>query len=185
MEQRQPSGFLAPQHNNLSSTLSLTLSDQDTDSEDDQVLNHARTSGEIAAHDRSILEQEEEREKLLSKGRGRGLRRMLSGGLRGSDGGKVMIGHRERGVASEESAGRRRNENRDRSRESVEGELEEQGALMYEMEEGVGRSKWSDGDEASISYISSGDEEVSDRRRRMKRDGSDTHVGLPQFEFRS
>lgn len=49
-------------------------SDQDTDSEDDEVLLGARTSADIRAHDRGVLLEEEERDSLLEQSRRRGRR---------------------------------------------------------------------------------------------------------------
>lgn len=97
-------------------------SEQDSDSEDDQFLQGSRTTLELAEHDRKVLEEEEELEKLLTKkGRANGLRRIFS-----PNGGSVKIGKRRR---------QRRRERRDRQRGGRE-KTDEEGELMYEMEEG-------------------------------------------------
>ncbi|KAI9870767.1 MAG: hypothetical protein M1830_003830, partial [Pleopsidium flavum] len=58
----------------------MTLTESDSDSEDDQVLQDAQNSLEIAEHDRSVLNEEEEREQLLTgDSAGKGLRRIFSG----------------------------------------------------------------------------------------------------------
>lgn len=44
-------------------------SEQDTDSEDDSVLRDARTSADIRKHDRSVLFEEEERDRILTENR--------------------------------------------------------------------------------------------------------------------
>src|SRR6187402_3479388 len=57
------------------SSLHSERSDQDTDSEDDEVLMGARTSADIRAHDRNVLIEEEERDRLLEESRrGKGRR---------------------------------------------------------------------------------------------------------------
>ncbi|KAI9677995.1 MAG: hypothetical protein M1817_005939 [Caeruleum heppii] len=103
-----------------------SVSEQDSDSEDDQVLDDAQNSLELAEHDRALLDEEDEREKLLAPGENEtGLRRIFSGGL--SNGSRVRIGRRER------RRKRRRERNGGRM---VHGEQGEDGELMYEMEEG-------------------------------------------------
>jgi hypothetical protein len=56
------------------SSIHSERSDQDTDSEDDEVLMGARTSADIREHDRSVLLEEEERDRLLEESRRRGRR---------------------------------------------------------------------------------------------------------------
>lgn len=103
-----------------------TPSEQDSDSEDDVYLSQSRTSKELARYDRGVLEDEEEREELLTVGPsegGGGLRRFFGSGESGSGSGgrngsgSVRIGKREKR--------RRKGGNGRRGRE-----------LMFEMEEG-------------------------------------------------
>lgn len=71
-----------------------TLSDQDSDSEDDQILEGSRSTLELSRHDRTVLDAEEELEKLLTKSTPTdGLRRILGVG---PDAGSVRIGKREK-----------------------------------------------------------------------------------------
>lgn len=94
-------------------------SEQDSDSEDDEFLHASRSTLELAKHDQSVLEEEDEMEKLLIRREPtQGIRRMFS-----PSGPRVRIGKRERRRA-------RRGSRRQR--------VSEEGELMYEMEEGIG-----------------------------------------------
>ncbi|CAI7653516.1 hypothetical protein PCG10_010428 [Penicillium crustosum] len=95
-------------------------SEQDSDSDDDALLDQNRSTLEIAEHDRAVLEDEEELEKLLiRRGTGQGLRRIFS-----PNGSSVKIGKTKK----------QRRQRRGSRRERVS----EDGELMYEMEEGIG-----------------------------------------------
>ncbi|KXG52028.1 Alkaline phosphatase-like, alpha/beta/alpha [Penicillium griseofulvum] len=91
-------------------------SEQDSDSDDDALLDQNRSTLEIAEHDRAVLEEEEELENLLTRGGGHGLRRIFS-----PNGSSVRIGKTKK-----------RRQRRGSRRERVS----EDGELMYEMEEG-------------------------------------------------
>lgn len=96
-------------------------SEQDSDSEDDEYLSKSRTTLELAQHDRAVLEDEEELEKLLTKSSpASGIRRIFS-----PNAGSVRIGKRDR-----------RNEGRSDRRNRRHESTGEDGELMYEMEEG-------------------------------------------------
>ncbi|KAJ5233087.1 Type I phosphodiesterase/nucleotide pyrophosphatase/phosphate transferase [Penicillium chermesinum] len=98
-------------------------SEQDSDSEDDEFVNASRSTLDLARHDQSVLEEEDEMEKLLTRqGPARGIRRMFS-----PSGPRVRIGKKERRRARRESR-----------RESRRERVSEEGELMYEMEEGLG-----------------------------------------------
>ncbi|KAJ5352792.1 Type I phosphodiesterase/nucleotide pyrophosphatase/phosphate transferase [Penicillium brevicompactum] len=95
-------------------------SEQDSDSDDDALLDQNRSTMELAEHDRAVLEDEDELENLLTRrGAGQGIRRIFSP-LEGS----VKIGKKPKGRRS------RRGSRRER--------VSEDGELMYEMEEGIG-----------------------------------------------
>ena len=122
--------------------VSPLTSDADTDYEDDPVTKQGGTLTEIAHHDRGVLEEEEEREKLLGiKGRpnasqgflGRRFNEKQSGGSEGNDNSRKM---------------RRSRKRRRKQRESSH---DEEGELMYEMEEGGPKSDISS--QASSSSI--------------------------------
>src|SRR5271168_1928186 len=67
--------LLSPSHyDDDASSIHSERSDQDTDSEDDEVLMGARTSADIREHDRRVLLEEEEMDKLLEESRRRGQR---------------------------------------------------------------------------------------------------------------
>ncbi|PBP15704.1 Phosphodiest-domain-containing protein [Diplocarpon rosae] len=67
--------LLAPSaYDEDASSLHSGRSDQDTDSADDEVLMGARSSADVRAHDRNLLLEEEERDKLLEESRRRGRR---------------------------------------------------------------------------------------------------------------
>lgn len=103
--------------------ISSSHSHQLSDSEDDQVTHGAQTSLELAEFDRCVLEEEEDREKLLgSQSCGQGVRAIVKGG--NSHGSQVRIGRRERRRRRKAAKGRKG------------GKDDEQGELMYEMEEG-------------------------------------------------
>ncbi|KAI9926490.1 hypothetical protein MW887_004255 [Aspergillus wentii] len=107
-------------------------SEQDSDSEDDEFLRNSRTTLELAEYDRSVLQEEDEMEKLLTRsGPTHGLRRIFS-----PNGSSVKIGKRERR--------RQRKKARHDERRGRREQVSEDGELMYEMEEGHGD------DEASL-----------------------------------
>ncbi|KAJ5157697.1 pyrophosphatase/phosphodiesterase [Penicillium canariense] len=100
-------------------------SEQDSDSDDDEFLRHPRSTLELSKHDRSVLEEEDELEKLLTRrGPTHELRRIFS-----PNGSSVRIGKRERRRARKEARLSRRER------------VSEEGELMYEMEEGLGEDE--------------------------------------------
>lgn len=131
--------LLSPSHYDNDAASLRSPSEQDSDSEDDEFLRHPRSTLELNSHDRAVLDDEDELEKLLTRGGpARGIQRMFS-----PSGNSVRIGRRERR--------RSRKEARQSRRERVS----EEGELMYEMEEGIGHdadsvmsgSSWDDLDE--------------------------------------
>jgi len=141
--------FLSPSHYDDDAASLRSASDQESDSEDDEVLQGARSSLEIAEHDRSVLKEEEEREKLLTEGdsAAKGLRRIFSGSH--SNGSRVKIGRQERR--------RQRKQERKAARRRRKGKNNEEGELMYEMEEG--------GVHDDVSSASSNDSADVDRQK--------------------
>lgn len=119
-------------------------SDQDTDSEDDEFLRNSRTTLELAQYDRTVLDEEDEREKLLIRGNSPadGLRRIFSP-ISASQTGSVRIGKKERRRRRRQQ--QQRAEERQRRRRT---ERDEHGRLLYEMEdeEEEGGEGHSDGD---------------------------------------
>lgn len=118
---RSPS-LLSPAHYDNDAASLRSPSEQDSDSDDDEFLRHPRSTLELSQHDRSVLEDEDELEKLLTRsGPAHGLRRIFS-----PNGSSVRIGKRERRRARREARLSRRER------------VSEEGELMYEMEEGLG-----------------------------------------------
>ncbi|KAK2764520.1 hypothetical protein FQN54_009215 [Arachnomyces sp. PD_36] len=121
--------LLSPRINDDDESSLRSLSDQDSDSEDDEFIQANHSSLELAKHDRQVLEDEEEMEKLLTRsGPADGLRRIFSAGNEKFDQRSVRIGKRERR--------RRRRRERQASQRDREGKADEEGILLHEMEEG-------------------------------------------------
>ncbi|KAG2420275.1 hypothetical protein HFD88_005076 [Aspergillus terreus] len=113
-------------------------SEQDSDSEDDEFLRNSRTTLELAEHDRTVLDDEEETEKLLTRaGPTHGIRRLFS-----PNRSSVRIGKQDR---------RQRRRERRNSRRGRRGKLEDSDDVMFEMEEGHRE------DESSLLSSSSSD----------------------------
>ncbi|KAL2062140.1 hypothetical protein VTL71DRAFT_6406 [Oculimacula yallundae] len=137
------------------SSIHSERSDQDSDSEDDEVLMGARTSADLRAHDRGVLLEEEERDQLLEESRRRGrrgsslaMRNPLKGLFSKSYAELPMSGPSGAGPEMEEVGSgsksandvkrQRRRERRSKKKAKLMSEAErgEDGQLMYEMEEG-------------------------------------------------
>jgi predicted AlkP superfamily pyrophosphatase or phosphodiesterase len=150
---RDASSLLSPSHyDDDASSVHSERSDQDTDSEDDEVLMGARTSADIREHDRGVLLEEEERDRLLEESRRRGRRGSalaMPGPLKklfaksttdlslgsGSGSGELLV--EEKGGGRREKRKRRRERRRERKERLMsEASHGEDGHLMYEMEEG-------------------------------------------------
>ncbi|KAJ5618290.1 pyrophosphatase/phosphodiesterase [Penicillium herquei] len=122
MTRHESSELLSPANYDNDAASLRSPSEQDSDSEDDEYLRHPRSTLELANHDRAVLDDEDELEKLLTRrGPAHGLRRMFS-----PNGSSVRIGKKERRRARKEARLSRRER------------VSEEGELMYEMEEGLG-----------------------------------------------
>lgn len=120
--------LLSPHINDDDESSLRSLSDQDSDSEDDEFIQANRSSLELAKHDRQVLEEEEEMEKLLTRSSpGQGLRRIFSSNDKFEQQ-SVRIGKRERR--------RRRRREREALRRNRGVKSDEEGILLHEMEEG-------------------------------------------------
>ena len=103
-------------------------SDAESDFENDPVSAHARNSTEIAEHDQGLLDEEEEREKLLAS---EGTQKASSKGFfskRQKDKRSVEIE-----LSNQKQQPRRSHKTR---REKKGSSKDEEGELLYEMEEG-------------------------------------------------
>lgn len=187
--------FLSPSNydDDASSIHSAERSDQDTDSEDDEVLMGARTSADIRAHDRSVLLEEEERDKLLEESRRRGRRESALANIQNplkklfsksyTELPMPEAGTEMEGVNADESGKRerrrRRSERRRRKKERLTSEAEhgEDSGLMFEMEEGGMKEGSSTGDSSDVEGSDELDrrglrglhDEKTQRRRRWRR----------------
>lgn len=138
-------------------SLRSPASEQDSDSEDDKFLSRSRTTLELAEHDRTVLDDEEELEKLLTRsGPTHDIRRLFS-----PNRSNVRIGKKE------EARRQRRKEKRDARRARREKRQDHDDEEMYEMEEGQ------PGDESSLLSDSS-----SNLDERIKKQYTDVQVCL-------
>ena len=122
--------------------VSPLTSDSGSDIDSDPIAKHARNSIELAEYDREVLQEEEEREKLLTAG----------------DAQKPSRGFFHKSPREEERTTYRGQEKRARPRRQHKkrrakqiGSHDEEGELMYEMEEGGRQSDTSS--QASSSSI--------------------------------
>ncbi|THV49081.1 hypothetical protein BGAL_0212g00070 [Botrytis galanthina] len=148
-------------------------SDQDEDSDDDKIIQGARTSADIRKYDRGVLEEEEERDELLERNLKRGRRGSalegISSGLRGlwSKSHVLLPGAGNEGSSNQddetevEEKRRQRRNRRQKKREKLmeDASYGEDGELMFEME--GGRMK-----EGSATGSSSETDESDDADRR-------------------
>lgn len=138
-------------------------SEQDSDSEDDEFLRRSRTTLELAEHDRTVLDDEEETEKLLTRsGPTHGLRRIFSPNSSSVRIGKQERRRQRRQARKDARRGRLRN-----SRESAE--------MLFEMEEGH------PDDESSLLSSSSSD---LDRRLKDYTSAPVGHHKVPPVQLR-
>jgi hypothetical protein len=127
----------------------LSRSEQDTDSEDDEILARARNSRELRARDRLVLMDEEEMDKLVTDSRAKQQRRnsglalpnplrmFKNSSTRSRSASPMSVGD---GVVEDANRAKRR-ERRERRRRKKDRLLKEaqhgeDGELMYEMESG-------------------------------------------------
>ncbi|KAK2735258.1 hypothetical protein FQN57_001202 [Myotisia sp. PD_48] len=128
-----------------------SFSDQDSDSEDDHLIEVSRSTLDLVRHDLTVLEEEEEREKLLMRakpGPTDGLKRMFGVDVRDTTNYRVRIGRK---------AERRERRKARRTSYLATDRIGEDNELMYEMEEGKYGDKGTDSfddDSSSVSSIS-------------------------------
>jgi predicted AlkP superfamily pyrophosphatase or phosphodiesterase len=169
--------YLSPSnYDDDASSVHSERSDQDTDSEDDQVLKGARTSADIREHDRGLLVEEEERDKLLEESRRRGrrgsalamvepIKKLFAKSYTELPGtGSTELVNEKRGETKREK--RRQRRRRKKEKLVANSEHGEDGALMYEMEEGGMKEGSSTGDSSETE----GSDELDRRRLRGLQD---------------
>ena len=103
-------------------------SDAESDSENDLVSQHARNSAEVAERDHGLLDEEEEREELLTQA---GIKTTPSKGFFG----RRPKGKRPAEIELSEQKQQRRRPYKSR-KANKRGGKDEEGELLYEMEEG-------------------------------------------------
>lgn len=163
--QHRPSSspyLLSPGAYDDDATTIRALSDQESDSEDDQLMEASRSTLDLVQHDRTVLEEEEERERLLIRAKSSptdGLRRIFGANPHDNGSFSVKIGKRDRSkrrrreLAALTSDRRRRRSSAQSNNDAMN--LGEDDELMYEMEEGVCKAIDSDDDSRSESTVSS------------------------------
>ncbi|KAH7316599.1 alkaline-phosphatase-like protein [Stachybotrys elegans] len=146
-------------------------SDQDTDSEDDELQMRARNSRELRAHDRIVLMEEEEMDRLVTDTRRQQDRQRRGSGLAVPSAFK-LLGRRSNqtqaapaGSSTEDLHSEKRQSRRSRRQQKKQRLMEdaqhgEDGELMYEMESGGMRDGSSTGDSSERD-----DSDEVDRRR--------------------
>lgn len=145
--QRDNGSLLSPVAYDDDAASLVSRSDQDTDSDDDELQSRARNSRELLAADRIVLMEEEDLERLVTDSRRKQDRERRGSGLavpnplkmfgrRGSLGQLSSAGSSRENLVPERRQARRarRQQKRERLTEAVQ--HGEDGELMYELEEG-------------------------------------------------
>ncbi|KAL8926874.1 MAG: hypothetical protein Q9208_002683 [Pyrenodesmia sp. 3 TL-2023] len=132
-----------------------------SDSEDDRVLQEARTSAELGDYDRQLLLDEEEKEQLLTEKPSKSQRSFFGRKGRSETPRQIHSGKTSRSRAHK--AQKRKHD----------GETDEAGELLYEMEEGGAKD-----DTSSQASSSSMDDLRGERKEMSKRKMVLIHVGV-------
>lgn len=166
-------------------------SDQDTDSEDDELQSRARNSRELLAHDRIVLMEEDEIDNLVTDTRRQSERQRRGSNLAVPNPLKIFGRRPSRSpspspspapnsmenLVSEKRKSRRNRRQRKRNRLAEDAQHGEDGELMYEMEEGGMKegsstgdsSDREDSDELDRRHLDSAADGRSRRTRRWRR----------------
>ncbi|KAF7535942.1 hypothetical protein G7054_g4967 [Neopestalotiopsis clavispora] len=175
------SALLSPSGYDEDASSLQSRSDQDTDSEDDQLVARARNSKELRARDRLVLMQEEEMDELVTASRAKqdGLQRRGSNLAIPNPLQMFKVPGRDRSrspmngsqTSMDDFRDEKRSARRSRRKQKKERLLEdaqhgEDGELMYEMESGGIREGSSTGDSSDRE-----DSEEHDRRNLMYHSG--------------
>jgi hypothetical protein len=163
------STFLSPAHYDEDAVSLHDRSDQDSDSEDDELLAAARNSRELRARDRLVLMEEEEMDKLVEDARKK-QRGRSSSGLSVPNPLRMLSRNRSQSSIEEPKDDRRqiRRDRRKHKRERLMKEAQhgEDAELMYEMEE----AGLKDGSSTGNSSDRDGSDELD--RRHLLNSGS-------------
>ncbi|KFA80967.1 hypothetical protein S40288_00815 [Stachybotrys chartarum IBT 40288] len=170
-QDKDQASFLSPVAYDDDASSLHSRSDQDTDSEDDELQMRARTSRELRAHDRTVLMEEEEMDRLVVDSRRQQDRQRRGSGLAVPNPLK-MFGRRSSPArtpsgnsSTEDFKTEKRKTRRSRRQQKKHRLLDdaqhgEDGELMYEMEAGGMREDSSTGDSSERE-----DSDELDRRR--------------------
>ncbi|KAF5018423.1 hypothetical protein F66182_9597 [Fusarium sp. NRRL 66182] len=145
-EDRDNASFLSPVAYDDDASSIHSRSDQDTDTDDDQLISRARNSRELRAHDRIVLMEEEDIDRLVTDSRQKQERDRRGSGLavpnlkkiftRRSSSGNRSINSSTENLATEKRQTRRQRRQKKREKLVEHAQHGEDGELMYEMEEG-------------------------------------------------
>lgn len=180
-------GYLLSPVNYDDDAISLhSRSEQDTDSEDDELLAAARNSRELRARDRLVLMEEEELDELIINSRAQQERRRRGSNLSIPNPIRILRGYNRARSSSaiddngssvedlnyEKRRNRRRRRKDKKDRLLNEARDGEDGQLMYEMEQGGLK----DGSSTGNSSDREGSDEI-DRKRLLRMSGSEDSSG--------
>ncbi|KAI1044467.1 hypothetical protein LB505_007022 [Fusarium chuoi] len=146
-EDRDNASFLSPIAYDDDASSLHSRSDQDTDTDDDELISRARNSRELRAHDRIVLMEEEDIDRLVTDSRQKKERERRGSGLavpsigkmfgrRGSSSGSRSINSSAENLVLEKRKTRRQRRQKKREKLVEHAQHGEDGELMYEMEEG-------------------------------------------------
>ncbi|KAM0417293.1 hypothetical protein ACHAPT_012734 [Fusarium lateritium] len=185
---RDNASFLSPIAYDDDASSIHTRSDQDTDSDDDELISRARNSRELRAHDRIVLMEEEDIDRLVTDTRKKQERERRGSGLavptfkkmfgrRGSNPGTLQLNSSTEDLVSEKRSARRQRRQKKREKLVEDAQHGEDGQLMYEMEEGGMKegsstgesSERDDSDEIDRQHLNLIAEAKAQRRRSWRR----------------
>ncbi|KAM5346786.1 hypothetical protein ACJ41O_009791 [Fusarium nematophilum] len=185
---RDNASFLSPIAYDDDASSIHSRSDQDTDSDDDELISRARNSRELRAHDRIVLMEEEDIDRLVTDTRKKQERERRGSGLavpnltkmfgrQNSSSRTLQPNSSTEDLVSEKRRVRRNRRQRKRERLVEHAEHGEDGELMYEMEEGGMKegsstgesSERDDSDEMDRRQLNLIAEAKAERRRSWRR----------------
>ncbi|KAF5656698.1 ectonucleotide pyrophosphatase phosphodiesterase [Fusarium heterosporum] len=187
-EDRDNASFLSPVAYDDDASSLHSRSDQDTDTDDDELISRARNSRELRAHDRIVLVEEDDIDRLVTDSRQMKERDRRGSGLavpqlgrifsrRGSNSGTQSVNSSTDNLVIEKRNIRRQRRQKKRDKLVEHAHHGEDGELMYEMEEGGMKegsstgesSERDDSDELDRHHLNLIAEAKAQRRRSWRR----------------
>ncbi|KAF4986416.1 hypothetical protein FGRMN_10841 [Fusarium graminum] len=187
-EDRDNASFLSPVAYDDDASSLHSRSDQDTDTDDDELISRARNSRELRAHDRIVLVEEDDIDRLVTDSRQKKERDRRGSGLavpqlgrifsrRGSNSGNQSVNSSTDNLVIEKRNIRRQRRQKKRDKLVEHAHHGEDGELMYEMEEGGMKegsstgesSERDDSDELDRHHLNLIAEAKAQRRRSWRR----------------